>query len=349
MFPWLEEPWFKLKQIFTSPRAPHAVILYGTDGLGKKEMARELGQLFLCMSGSLGGYCGCCQSCLLMKSDTHPDYHLLSWIPGTRITVEKIREIIQEDSLAPRISSGKVFVIENAENMTVEAANALLKVLEEPSGKTLFILTVDSISRILPTILSRCIHYRIQNPTFAAARPWMLKNLADRNICITEAVYSFNGQSPLDTVRFYNDGYYRMMQSLAQMLAYCVRDPSTTQRLTEVLTQISVKKQQEAEEKRQEATGEKSKARSFRLRISDVYAMLYALLSDVLRYRVTGRLDRNIIYQSRELLAYYDGIPDLAFDQALNDLTARLRREQNMPNSCAALGISSWFNNLIRK
>ncbi len=349
MFSWLEEPWYKLKQIFTGIRAPHSVILYGTDGLGKKEMAKELATLFLCSSKSLSGYCGKCQSCTLMANSTHPDFHLLETIGNEKISIDKIREIIQEEAIVPRISSGKVFIIENVENMTTEAANALLKVLEEPSGKTLFILTADNITRILPTILSRCIHFRIQNPSFAVAKSWMHQNLQDRNIYLTEPIYAFNGQSPLDTVRFYNDGYYKMLQSLAQMFSYCVRDASCTERLVELLTQISVKKQQAAEDKKIAQTGEKSKVKSFKLRLSDVYDMLYALISDVLRYRVTGRLDRNVIMQSSELMGHFASISDLALDRALNDLTERLRREYSMPNTSAGLCITAWFNNMIGK
>ena len=76
--------------------------------------------------------------------------------------------------------------------MTLEAANALLKALEEPQGRTLFVLTSDHTEMLLPTIISRCVPFRIPNPEFAAVRSWIYENLSGTNADLTEAVYQIN-------------------------------------------------------------------------------------------------------------------------------------------------------------
>jgi DNA polymerase-3 subunit delta' len=99
--------------------------------------------------------CGTCKNCLQVLGHTHPDTMWLRGEPEEKIKIDQVRDIIRFMSQT-NVTGYKVCVIKNAENMIHEAANALLKVLEEPPANAHFILTVNNINSLLPTIISRC-------------------------------------------------------------------------------------------------------------------------------------------------------------------------------------------------
>jgi len=135
-------------------RIPHAVLLSGPSGIGKFMVASVLGAALLCEAPE-SRPCGSCQSCLQLSYGTHPD--LLVIIPdGATIKIEQIRKLQHEVALAPYVSSRRVCIINEGELMTVQAANSLLKILEEPVGDIVFVLITANRLMLLPTIISRC-------------------------------------------------------------------------------------------------------------------------------------------------------------------------------------------------
>jgi len=133
---------------------PHAVLLSGPSGIGKFMVASVLGAALLCEAPE-SRPCGSCQSCLQLSYGTHPD--LLVIIPdGATIKIEQIRKLQHEVALAPYVSSRRVCIINEGELMTVQAANSLLKILEEPVGDIVFVLITANRLMLLPTIISRC-------------------------------------------------------------------------------------------------------------------------------------------------------------------------------------------------
>ena len=109
--------------------------------------------------------CGRCESCRLINlaehSFAHPDFILVEQeAPGKDLKIEQIKEMSRQAAFAPALSSHKVCVIDAADRMTVEAANSLLKLLEEPPPNWMFILVASRLERLLPTILSRVIQLR---------------------------------------------------------------------------------------------------------------------------------------------------------------------------------------------
>ena len=149
-----------LRHMESSRRMPHAVLLSGPSGIGKFMVASVLGAALLCMAPD-SRPCGGCQSCLQMRYGTHPDY-LLVCPDGAAIKIEQIRKLQHEAALAPYLSSRRVCIIDSAELMTVQAANSLLKVLEEPAGDVVFILVSGNRQMLLATILSRCMAIAFQ-------------------------------------------------------------------------------------------------------------------------------------------------------------------------------------------
>ncbi|MDO3386579.1 DNA polymerase III subunit delta' [Gilvimarinus sp. SDUM040013] len=156
-YPWQHDIWQSFYQQVLSERLPHAIMLAGPQGLGKRHFARVMAQYLLCQSPRSESACGRCKSCELNKAGTHPDYKTVApEEPGKAIRVDDIRALAETQGKTAQQSGYKVVVLEPAEAMNTNAANALLKTLEEPAEKTLLVLVSDAPSSVLPTIRSRC-------------------------------------------------------------------------------------------------------------------------------------------------------------------------------------------------
>lgn len=139
-----------------SGQTAHAYILQGASGIGKQVVARAFAQAFLCLQPEEDGDgCQNCKSCYLFQAGTHPDFILLQ-PEGTSIKIEQVRQLQQLLVVKPALKKGRVLVIEQAEKMTAEAANSLLKAMEEPPPGTLFLLLTERPRALLETIRSRC-------------------------------------------------------------------------------------------------------------------------------------------------------------------------------------------------
>lgn len=156
--PWLKEAWDAVVECLQSGKMPHALLIAGGEGLGKRDFASALGQALLCQTpGALRIACGQCRACRLMKAGTHPDYsNVAVQEEATQIKIDQIRELSEKLSLRPHYQGYQVAVIDPAEAMTLEASNALLKTLEEPSEDSVLVLVSDRPSMLSATIKSRC-------------------------------------------------------------------------------------------------------------------------------------------------------------------------------------------------
>ena len=141
-----------LRRALTGGRLAHAYLFAGPEGVGKRLMALAVARILFCAEGT---GCGECAACRKLDHRNHPDLHVLE-ADGSSIKIEQIRAIQRDLSLRPCEGSRKVCLIEAADLMTIAAANALLKTLEEPRGDTLLILLTSHPQRLLETIRSRC-------------------------------------------------------------------------------------------------------------------------------------------------------------------------------------------------
>ncbi|HEY4553992.1 MAG TPA: DNA polymerase III subunit delta' [Bacillaceae bacterium] len=137
-------------------RIAHAYLFEGEHGTGKKAASLLFAKSLFCEApvGSLDP-CGSCVNCKRIRNGNHPDVHLVE-PDGLSIKIDQIRSLRKEFSKSGVESGQKLYIIADAEKMTVQAANSLLKFLEEPNSKTTAILITEQLQRILPTILSRC-------------------------------------------------------------------------------------------------------------------------------------------------------------------------------------------------
>ena len=145
-----------LRADLASGRLSHAVLLSGRKGIGKKTFAHELARGILCTSEGKRP-CGVCKNCRRCVRGTMPDLLVPSPKAGEKtLRADTVRAVVDALASAPMEGRRRAVVIENAERMTPQAQNVLLKTIEEPDGATWFFLTADTLSGILPTILSRC-------------------------------------------------------------------------------------------------------------------------------------------------------------------------------------------------
>ena len=135
-------------------RVPHALLIVGPPNIGKTTTAFTFAQALNC-TGSHPVPCGDCLSCRKVVSGNHPDVRILD-APGQTLKISEVRELQRELSLSPHEGRWRVAVLSDFERATVEAANALLKTLEEPPAQVALVLTAVEADALLPTIVSRC-------------------------------------------------------------------------------------------------------------------------------------------------------------------------------------------------
>lgn len=141
-----------LTTVIQSKTPAHAYIFTGPLGSGKTEAARAFAEALLCEHG--GG--DSCDSCIRVKHSTHPDFHIVSPNGVKGYLVEQVQEVIASVQLTPVRSLRKVYLFTRADLLAGQAANALLKTLEEPPANTIFILMARNIDAVLQTLVSRC-------------------------------------------------------------------------------------------------------------------------------------------------------------------------------------------------
>ncbi|MEE4638867.1 MAG: DNA polymerase III subunit delta' [Wenzhouxiangella sp.] len=172
--PWLQPHEQQLNESLTHDRLGHAPLILGPAGLGKRKLARWLTARILCLSPSAGQPCGNCRSCTLLASGTHPDLFIAA-IPEdkTQLTVDVIRALTQGLQLTPSMGPTRVGLVEEADQMNENAANALLKTLEEPSSQAWLVLVSDDPDSLPPTVLSRCQKIPVHPPQPEDTRTWL--------------------------------------------------------------------------------------------------------------------------------------------------------------------------------
>ena len=144
----------KVRRIVNEGRVGHSYLFFGPDGIGKRTIAIKFAQALNC-DEYRDDICGECLSCRKIGGMNHPDLFLIE-PDGEYIKIEQARELQRKINLKVYEGKKKVVIINQAQKMTIEAANALLKVLEEPPPDTVLILLANNRDSLLPTIVSRC-------------------------------------------------------------------------------------------------------------------------------------------------------------------------------------------------
>lgn len=161
-----------LQRGLQNDRLAHAYLFAGPKGSGKRKMAFQLARALFCIkNNNEADSCDSCDNCRRIISGNHPDVHLIE-PEGSKIKISQIRDLQKEFSYRAMESQRKIYIMEQADQMTTDAANRLLKFLEEPPPGAVAILLTEQMNGILPTILSRCqvLHFPALSPDVMAGK-----------------------------------------------------------------------------------------------------------------------------------------------------------------------------------
>lgn len=186
--PWNREAWSHLVARRRRGALPHAILLAGPAGLGKREFAEAFARALLCEAPGEEGYaCGVCRACRLVAAGTHPDLARVNLElrddgkPRTELTVDQMRTLSERLTLTAQFGGAQIALIDPADAMNHAASNALLKTLEEPTPGTIIVLVADSASRLSATIRSRCQRIEFRVPEAKLAMQWLAARDVDGN------------------------------------------------------------------------------------------------------------------------------------------------------------------------
>jgi DNA polymerase-3 subunit delta' len=195
--PWLNGAQRRLRAASAAQRLPHSLLLLSAPGLGAEQLANWITALALCESTGQRP-CGACTSCQLLRSDSHPDSHVVRIEEDAQqIKVDQVRGLIDTLALKSYRGGYKVGVIEGAELLNANGANAFLKTLEEPTANTVLVLIARPTHRLPATIASRCLRLSLSPPPSAVAIAWLEAHAGASVPHSWEAALALAGGAPL--------------------------------------------------------------------------------------------------------------------------------------------------------
>jgi DNA polymerase III subunit delta' len=207
-FPWQSASWQQLLAQHQQQRLPHALLLSGHAGTGKRKFALMFASYVLCTEPCEGKACGHCKTCQLLRAGSHPDFMMLEPEEKSRvIKVDQIRGLKNFSAQTAQLSGFKVIIIQPADVLNINAANALLKDLEEPPAKTLFLLISDQPEQISATIRSRCNQLFFATPDRSKAQQWLAQKIPDESAETLALLLTFTDNAPLQALQLHqSDG-----------------------------------------------------------------------------------------------------------------------------------------------
>ena len=244
---WHIETWEKITA--SQERLGHATLITGLEGSGRSAFVARLATALLC-TDTQHKPCNTCRNCHLVSATTHPDLHVvtsesaLNSLPpillpyaeryhdmtklqrkpknlSTNVLIAQSRALIEEANTHSHIAKNKVFIVAQVESLTTSAANALLKILEEPADNTYWLLIASDLQRILPTISSRCQRVDLRSASRQESADWLHQNGVDTT-ATSKALSLFSGQpllakkviesGELDKIVDYTETILRLIQ-----------------------------------------------------------------------------------------------------------------------------------------
>ncbi len=230
--PWQQLQWHHMAERIGHNRLPHALLLHGAAGIGKSHFARLMALRLLCANVQDGLPCGACHACMMFASESHPDFFLANTsygiadgsdsdmdtkprkgkktaAPSKQIRIDCIRDLIHFGAHSAHQGGRRVAIIEPAEALNHNAANALLKTLEEPGEDMFIILLSHQPSRLLPTLRSRCQAVFMATPDEQQAGSWLRQQISPERAATALAFSAGAPLRALDAVKNEQDLAWR--------------------------------------------------------------------------------------------------------------------------------------------
>ena len=205
-YPWYSRQWAELERVKASGRLGHALLFSGRPWLGVEALASAFAHQALCESADAGRPCNNCRGCTLFSAGNHPDFKILCPAEeGKAILIEQVRELGEFYTLKSHYERGKIALIYPADAMNTAAANAILKVLEEPPSDALFLLVAHRFSAIPMTVRSRCIRIPCEQVETAGALAWLTEELPAADRDVLSSLLNQSGGAPLKALAIAQD------------------------------------------------------------------------------------------------------------------------------------------------
>ena len=214
VLPWHSSIWRRVCAQIDTAKMPHGILITGPADSGKTEFISLLASYLLCDEAEKP--CGYCKQCRLIAASTHPDMIFLSPRDSKQIKIEQVRDLIYWATQTPQQGGNKICIINPADRLNAQSANALLKVLEEPPKNTIICLASSQPARLLPTLRSRCQRIDLNLPEKKEAITWM-KGQADSSIDLELQLDIADGM-PLRALRSVDENYLKLRRDVAAQL-----------------------------------------------------------------------------------------------------------------------------------
>ncbi|MAD45974.1 MAG: DNA polymerase III subunit delta' [Oceanospirillaceae bacterium] len=289
LLPWQVDTWNDITHRHSTSGLPHAMLFTGLEGIGKHPLTLHMAKWLLCMTPGQQP-CGQCHSCQLWDAGSHPDFLLCEPEDGSRqIRIEAIRRVNDFFAQTPQISPCQVVSLRPVEVMNTNAANALLKTLEEPAGESFLLLQTERFGSVLPTIRSRCQRFALNPPHEQEALQW----LAQQGLNDEQAFVALkaNHGAPLKALQWVNSEQSELQQRRSEQLAQWTRGTAPLSLVSEAWAK------QELE---------------------DIIEWLYSLLSDCIKAAM-GISDEHLIFAAHARSLMPGSMPPLAKLITLHD------------------------------
>jgi DNA polymerase-3 subunit delta' len=295
----------------THHQVSHAYILNGEKGSGKKMLAKLFAMSLQCIEPKENGEpCGTCKSCHQAMHRNHPDIIYVEHEKANSIGIEEIRQQINQDiAVKPYASNYKVYIVDEADKMTVQAQNALLKTMEEPPEYAVLLLLTENAESLLPTIRSRCVMLKLRHIKDQLVKKYLIENLSydeeKADICVAFAQGNIGKAVRLAS----SESFQEMKDDVVSLMKQISRMD-----LSQLLEYLN-------------------RCKDYKLCIDDYMDLIAVWYRDVLIYKATKNIDRVIF--SNELSAIkerantssYEGIETVL--EALEKVKTRLKANVN--------------------
>lgn len=298
-----------IKNAVKQDKVSHAYILNGERGSGKKMLAKLFAQTLQCEKGG-DEPCYECHSCRQAISNNHPDIIRVSHEKPNTISVEDIRTQINEDiQIKPYSGKYKIYIVPDADMMTVQAQNALLKTIEEPPSYAVIFLLTENAQSLLPTICSRCVMLKLRNIKDKLVKRYLMEELHvpdyKADVCTAFAQGNIGKATMLANSEHFNEIKDEAIQLLKNIDTMELHD------LVDAVRRITV----------------------YKIEINDYLDILMIWYRDVLIYKATKNIDRLIFSEQLDYIkerakkSSYEGIEKIL--DALEKAKARLKANVN--------------------